>query len=58
VLDTAFREIAETRGDMAAYRRRWAEGRWWWLSNGQQTVHAGHNIYQTCKKARQEGLID
>ena len=58
VLDTALREIVETRGDMALFRERWAEGRWWWLSNGNQTVYAGRSIYQTCKKARKAKVID
>ena len=56
-LDTALREIVETGGDMAAYRQRWADGRWWWLSSGNQTVYAGPRLSQSCKKARQVGLI-
>lgn len=59
MLDTAFREIVDTGGDMQAFRQRWGEGRWWWLSTAKQAaVYGGHNIYQTCVKAREQGLID
>lgn len=47
----------DTAGDMAAYRRRWAEGSWWWLSTDAATLPAGPDRKQTCAKARAQGLI-
>lgn len=50
-------EIVGVGGDMAAYRRLWEEGRWWWLSGAAQTVPAGPNLDMTCRLARKVGLL-
>ncbi|PRW58044.1 hypothetical protein C2E21_3663 [Chlorella sorokiniana] len=57
VIDIALREIVEAGGDMEEYRQRWDEGRWWWLSAANQTVYAGPEMHQTCRRARAFGLI-
>ncbi|KAI7844598.1 hypothetical protein COHA_001838 [Chlorella ohadii] len=57
VIDMALREIVETGGDMDKYRQRWDEGRWWWLSGANETVYAGPEMHQTCRRARAFGLI-
>lgn len=56
-LETALRAVVDTAGDMAQYKKRWEEGRWWWMSTADQIVPGGPSWYQTCKKAREEGLI-
>lgn len=57
VIDMALREIVETGGDMDEYKQRWDEGRWWWLSGANQTVYAGPEMHQTCRRARAFGMI-
>lgn len=37
--------------------QRWDEGRWWWLSGANQTVFAGPEMHQTCRRARAFGII-
>lgn len=56
-LDTALRAIVDTAGDMDAYRRRWQDGTWWWLTTHNETVPAGPSWYGTCRKARAAGMI-
>ncbi|PRW57966.1 hypothetical protein C2E21_3662 [Chlorella sorokiniana] len=56
VIDLALREIVETGGDMGEYRRRWDQGRWWWLASADQAVYAGPNLRQTCRAAEAAGL--
>lgn len=39
--------------------QRWRDGQWWWLATATETVYAGPEYKnQTCRRARQEGLID
>ena len=57
-LETAFKAVVDTAGDMKAYGHRWEEGNWWWLSTKNQTVPAGPNLRQTCSRARNQGLIE
>ena len=57
-LEVAFKEIVEAGGDMVEYRRRWEEGRWWWLSGASDTVFAGPDKNMTCRQARAQGIID
>ena len=57
-LEAALQAVVDTGGDMPAYRQRWKEGKWWWLSTSNQTVYAGKDLAQTCKKARAGGFID
>ncbi|KAL4443685.1 hypothetical protein ABPG75_011422 [Micractinium tetrahymenae] len=56
-IETALGAILETAGNMAAYRRRFHQGRWWWLSAANSTVYAGPDLHQTCQKAQAAGRI-
>lgn len=56
-LRTVLQQIVGVGGDMAAYRILWEQGRWWWLSGANQTVHAGPNLDMTCNLARKTGLL-
>lgn len=52
------RAAVDTAGNMTAYRERYAQGKWWWLSTATDTVPAGPDDTMTCKRAREEGSID
>ena len=57
-MEAALREIVEAGGDMAEYRRRWEEGRWWWFVGAKRLAFAGPDLETTCKKGRAQGLVD
>jgi len=57
-LRVALEAAVDTAGDMGAYRQRWVDGTWWWLATADNaTVPGGPSFYNTCVKARQQGLI-
>lgn len=56
-LDAALRAIVDTGGDMEAYRRRWQDGTWWWLTTESEVVPAGPSWYGTCRRAHEAGMI-
>ncbi|KAL4439890.1 hypothetical protein ABPG75_002891 [Micractinium tetrahymenae] len=52
-LEAALRTAASTAGDMAAYRRLWQQGRWWWhMLPGEQLRHGGPDRSATCPGMR------
>lgn len=57
-LQTVLQAAVDTAGNMSAYREAYAAGQWWWLSTATATMPAGPDDTQTCKRAREQGIID